>query len=95
VRDRIGTSPPFDNFTATDRAALQQLGVSNYLSLGEVRYLTNPFETRTQGIDVVGSYALRTDGMGTFNTTLAFNWNDTQVGDREPHVIGRARSTRN
>ena len=91
VRDRIGTSQPFDNFSAADREALRQLGVANYLSLGEVRYLTNAFDTRTQGLDIVGSYALRTESAGSFNTTLGFNYNTTKVTDRDADVIGDER----
>jgi iron complex outermembrane receptor protein len=90
VRDRIGTSQPFEP-NAADRLALQALGVVNYLSLGEVRYLTNAFDTRTEGLDVVASYLLNTSSAGTFNTSLAMNWNGTRVTARDPDVINDER----
>jgi iron complex outermembrane receptor protein len=91
VKDRIGTSQPFTDFTAADREQLRLLGVANYLTLGEVRYLTNAFDTRTQGIDIVGSYTLRTDSIGSFAMTVGYNYNKTKVTDRDPEVIGDER----
>lgn len=78
VKDRIGTTGS-RVITDAQRPTLQSLGLANYATVNEVQFLTNAFDTRTQGIDVVGSYRLATDGMGVFNTTLAFNWNKTKV----------------
>jgi iron complex outermembrane receptor protein len=90
VRDRIGTSGVFEIDDA-DRPQLRALGLANYATVNEVQFLTNAFDTRTQGVDFVGSYRLATAGMGTFNTTLAFNWNETEVTRFDPDVISQAR----
>lgn len=90
VSDRIGNSQAFEVLDA-DRVALQALGVTNWASLGQVQYLTNAFDTRTQGVDVVGSYVARTASAGTFTTTLGFNWNKTEVTAFDPDVIDDAR----
>ncbi|KRB82798.1 TonB-dependent receptor [Sphingomonas sp. Root710] len=85
VRDRIGTS---GTFTVVDaqRPTLQALGLANYATVNEVQFLTNAFNTRTQGIDIVGSYRMPT-GMGTFNTTFAFNYNKSEVTKRDATII--------
>jgi iron complex outermembrane receptor protein len=90
VKDRIGTSGVF-TIEDADRPTLQSLGLANYATVNEVQFLTNAFDTRTQGVDVVGSYRLGTDSMGVFNTTLAFTWNDTKVTKFDPNVISEAR----
>ena len=84
VRDRIGISQTF-LVTAADiiaEPALADVGVS-----GEVQYFTNGFDTRTRGVDVVGSYRTRLAG-GRLNLTLAYNYNRSKVTDFDPGVIG-------
>jgi iron complex outermembrane receptor protein len=90
VRDRIGTSGIF-TITDEDRPTLRDLGLANYATVNEVKFLTNAFDTRTQGIDVVGTHRMNTDGAGLFNTTIAFTWNDTKVTKRDPLVIDDTR----
>ena len=77
VDDRFATSP---NFTVTPaiRAQLVRLGVPGADSLTSVSYFTNSFNTRTQGIDAVGSWKTVV-GEGTLTLTAAYNWNDTKV----------------
>ncbi len=41
-------------------------------------FFTNDFDTRTRGVDVVGSYTHRL-GAGRLELTGAFNYNDTEV----------------
>lgn len=90
VRDRIGTSGIF-TITDADRPTLRDLGLANYATVNEVKFLTNAFDTRTQGIDIVGTYRMATDSAGLFNTTAAFTWNDTKVTERDPLVIDDTR----
>ena len=75
VTNRIGVSQNF-NVTAADllaQPALAAVGVG-----GAVNYFTNGFSTRTQGVDVVGSY--RSDlGGGKLNLTLAYSYNISKV----------------
>jgi iron complex outermembrane receptor protein len=90
VKDRIGTSGTFVIEDA-DRPTLQSLGLANYATVNEVQFLTNAFDTRTQGIDVVGSYRFAVGDLGSLNSTLAFNWNKTRVTDRDPTVVSDVR----
>lgn len=77
VEDRFATSA---NFTVTPaiRAQLIALGVPGADSLTSVSYFTNAFDTRTQGLDAVGSWR-RPVGDGALTLTAAYNWNDTKV----------------
>lgn len=90
VKDRIGTSGTFVIDDA-QRPTLQSLGLANYATVNEVQFLTNAFDTRTQGIDVVGSYRMAIGDLGVLNSTLAFNWNKTKVTDRDATVVSDVR----
>ncbi|WP_454760971.1 TonB-dependent receptor plug domain-containing protein [Caulobacter segnis] len=77
VDNRFAVSP---NFTVTPalRAQLIAAGVPGADSLTTVSYFTNSFDTRTQGVDVVGSWRGQLFG-GKAGVTAAWNWNDTKV----------------
>jgi iron complex outermembrane receptor protein len=90
IRDRIGLSQAF-NVTAADREALRTLGVQNADALNQVQYLTNAFETRTEGVDAVFTNAWSTDGAGTFTTSIGANYNRTEVTERDPAVVSDDR----
>ncbi len=87
VDDRIGISgqinPNVVNANGlTDAQFLLAQGVAEAAELGAVRYFTNAFDTRTQGVDFVATH--RADsGWGQFNTSLAVNYNQTRVTDRK------------
>lgn len=87
VNDRIGISQTF-NVSAADLVALPALasvGIG-----GAVQYFTNGFDTRTRGVDVVGTY--RTDlAGGRLNMTLAYNYNKSEVTRFNPGVIGASQ----
>jgi iron complex outermembrane receptor protein len=87
VRDRIGISGLINpNATnpggGTDAQFLLSQGVAEAAELGAVRYFTNAFATRTQGVDLVIQHKADT-GFGRFNTSLAVNYNRTKVIDRK------------
>jgi len=87
VRNRIFISQPF-SVTAADVAAnadLAAVGVG-----GNVSYFTNGLDTRTQGVDVVGSYRFPMQN-GALNVTLAYNYNSSDVTDFVPGVISQAQ----
>ena len=87
VNDRIGISQTF-NVTAADVAALPALasvGVG-----GVVNYFTNGFDTRTSGVDFVGSYRTRLLD-NPFTVTLAYNYNKSTVPNFNPAVISAAQ----
>jgi iron complex outermembrane receptor protein len=87
VKDRIGISQTF-NVTQADinkLAALAYVGAG-----GTVQYFTNGFDTKTKGVDLVGTYAFHI-GDGRLDTSLAYNYNKTDVTKYNPNVISQAR----
>lgn len=88
VRHRIGISQQF-TVTAADITQLPALG---YVGPGgTVQYFTNGFNTRTKGIDLVGTYPFDLGNLGRLGTTLAYNYNKTDVTSYDPLVISQAR----
>ena len=57
---------------------------------GNVGYFTNGLTTRTQGVDVVASYATKAFG-GDLNVSLAYNHNNNNVLSSNPNVINGAQ----
>jgi iron complex outermembrane recepter protein len=57
---------------------------------GNVGYFTNGLSTRTQGVDVVGSYAAKAFG-GDLNVSLAYNHNNNKVLSANANVINGAQ----
>ena len=88
VQDRIslGSNQPLD---AADQTALAEFG---FIDVTSVKFFTNAFDTVTQGIDLVATYPMQLAG-GTTLWTLAGNWNDTQVTERDPDIIKDDRVT--
>lgn len=87
VRDRIGITGQFIP-TLDEQTQLDALGVPGAFDLGRVRYFTNGFKTRTQGVDLVVTHRADTD-IGNFNTSLAVNYNDTKVLETKLTPDGR------
>ncbi len=86
VEDRIGISGLINPNAinpdgGTDAQFLLAQGIAEAADLGAVRYFTNAFSTRTQGVDAVLQHTANT-GIGRFNTSLAVNYNSTKVTDR-------------
>jgi len=66
-------------------AALVSLVSSlGYPNVTSVRYFTNAVDTRTRGVDLVGSYALPL-GSGTLNLTSSFGYNKTEITHIAPN----------
>jgi iron complex outermembrane recepter protein len=87
VKDRIGISQTF-NVTQADinkLAALAYVGAG-----GTVQYFTNGFDTKTKGADLVGTYTFHI-GDGHLDTSLAYNYNKTDVTKYNPAVIIQSR----
>jgi iron complex outermembrane receptor protein len=73
-------------------------GITNVTS---ARFFVNGVDTRTQGVDIVGSYRVSDFGAGRFVLTAGYNYNKTKITDRAalpslPGVVlfGRAESYR-
>lgn len=89
VEDRIARSSNKD-LTDADIQQLLAQGVADAQAFTAVRFYTNDFSTTTQGIDVVATYPLDL-GDGATDLSLAFNWTETTVDDRNPEVIDDKR----
>ena len=82
VRHRIGISQQF-NVTNADIAKLRALA---YVGAGgTVQYFTNGFNTRTKGVDLVAHLPLRHRLRPHLATTLAYNYNKTDVTKLRSH----------
>jgi iron complex outermembrane receptor protein len=87
VRHRIGISQQF-NVTAADISKLADLA---YVGAGgTVQYFTNGFDTRTKGVDLVGTRVFLI-ASSRLSTTLAYNYNTTTVPTYDPKIIDQAR----
>ena len=87
VRHRIFLSQPF-NVTPADVAVpdLATVGVG-----GQVQYFGNGFDTRTKGLDVVGSRVFYLGGYGQLSTQFAYNYNITTVPTYSSTFISNAQ----
>ncbi len=88
VRRRISLSQQF-TVTAADIAAVPDL--ANVGVGGQVQYFGNGFDTKTTGIDVVGSRVFYLGNFGRLSTTVAYNYNTTSVPTYNPGFIDKAR----
>ncbi|MGH8251787.1 MAG: TonB-dependent receptor plug domain-containing protein [Steroidobacteraceae bacterium] len=87
VDDRIGIS---QQFTVT-QADIDLLADLAFVGVGgTVQYFTNGFDTKTEGVDLVGTYEFGL-GAGRLLTTLAYNYNKSTVPNFDPLVITPAR----
>jgi len=48
-----------------------------------VQYFTNGFDTKTKGVDLVATYHFNL-GPGRLGTTLAYNYNKSDVSNIQP-----------
>lgn len=90
VDDRISQSAN-QNLTPAEAQQLEDEGTPGAAELREIRFFTNAFDTITQGIDVVGTYAYDWGTPGQTNLSLAYNWNQTSVDAFDPEVIDEER----
>lgn len=76
IRDRIVLT---ENLTGADvLLLLQQSGVAG----SSARFFINGIDTRTQGVDIVGSYRIPDIAGGSLTLTAGYNLNDTNITDR-------------
>jgi iron complex outermembrane receptor protein len=89
VKDRIGLSQTY-SVTAADIASQPAL-----LAVGEggdVQYPTSAYDSRTTGLDFVGTFVPEMP-TGSLSLTLAYNYNDTEVTEYDEDIIGDAQRT--
>lgn len=77
LEDRFSTRGGFQ-LTDAERAQLTALGIPGGESITTASFFQNVFDTRTRGIDFVGSWGGAALG-GNVNLTAAYNWNETKV----------------
>ena len=76
INDRITLT---ENLQGTDVVAiLTAAGVAGT----SARFFINGIDTRTQGVDIVGSYRVPDFGAGKLTLTAGFNLNNTKITDR-------------
>jgi iron complex outermembrane recepter protein len=73
IDDRIVLS---ENLTST--AVREYLQANGYAGIGGGRYFTNAVDTKTTGIDVVGTYRLELAGSNV-DLTAGYNYNKTEI----------------
>lgn len=88
VRDRLNISQGF-TLTAAQRAQLVATGVTDAANLNLVNFLTNAFDTRTEGLDVTVSRGWRIDPALRLTATAALNRNQTTAVRFDPRIISR------
>src|SRR3546814_11825036 len=77
VRDRVTLT---ENLQGADVVTiLQNAGINNVTS---ARFFVNGVDTRTQGIDIVGTYHLPDTGFGSVTLTAGYNYNKTKITNR-------------
>jgi iron complex outermembrane recepter protein len=77
IEDRIVLT---ENLTgAAVVALLQGAGITNITS---ARFFVNGIDTRTEGLDIVGTYRLPDMGIGRLQLTAGYNYNNTSITDR-------------
>ena len=92
VNDRIAQTGA-TTLTDPDRATLFGLGFTNANEFAGVRFFTNDFDTRTEGVDMVASLPLPFTVEGETELTAAFNFNDTEVVRQGPALGAWRRAT--
>lgn len=81
VRDRITLTG-----TLLGPEVTQTLLANGIDSTSGGQYFTNGADTRTKGLDLMGSYDQGLGGAGSVKWTAAFNWNDTEILDYKESV---------
>ena len=89
LSDRIALTQRF-NLTPDEQTRLVEEGIVSARNLQEFRFFTNDFSTRTQGLDVVATYAPASLAGGTA-LSLAFNHTQTRVTKFDPDKLDDTR----
>jgi iron complex outermembrane receptor protein len=63
-------------------AVLALLQAAGFNSITSARFFINGIDTRTRGLDIVGTYRVPDTGIGNFVLTAGYNRNKTKIRDR-------------
>ena len=91
MTDRFTTSQNFALSTADVQRLLQEGIIRPGGVLKRFRFFINDFETRTRGLDIVGSYRMEGQGGGTTTFSTAWNWTSTKVIDFNRETLSDLR----
>jgi iron complex outermembrane receptor protein len=84
ITNRIALSGAISTTTPAVISYLAANGVTN-LNYSSVNYFTNAGDTRTRGVDFVGTYLADFGSAGTLTTTLSANYNQNKVTSIKPN----------
>jgi iron complex outermembrane receptor protein len=79
VSGRDVSTDPDDGEAYQNFLALQQAGVPGAETIGQVRWITNAFNTRNVGMDIVATYPLEWSNGQMTNLQLAYNYNEVTI----------------
>ena len=88
VSDRLALTQSFE-LTRAEKTQLVAEGISSASNLQNFRFFTNDFQTRTQGIDIVATYA--PPSSSDTELSFAFNHTDTRVTAYDADVVNATR----
>ncbi len=77
IRDRIVLTENLQGAAVV--AILNAAGINNVTS---ARFFVNGVNTKTQGVDIVATYAVPEFGLGNFRFTAGYNYNETTITQR-------------
>lgn len=86
VDDRITASQTF-TLTNDQRIALAATGVVDALNINRLNFFTNAYDTRTRGLDLVGSHRWTFAKDQNLLVTVALNRNDTKMLRAKPGLV--------
>ena len=89
MSDRLALTQVFA-LTPEEKTRLIEEGILSARNLQNFRFFTNDFSTRTQGIDVVATYAPATPSGGTA-ISFAFNRTHTRITQFDPEKVNETR----
>ena len=89
LSDRLSQTQTF-KLTEAEIDQLISEGITSARNLSEFRFFTNDFDTETQGVDVVATYAPESLG-GNTTLTLLYNFTDTKVTTPSSETLGETR----
>ena len=84
IDDRISLSSNLSIASPEAQAYLAANGVAN-TNYSRVAYFTNAVDTRTRGVDFVGSYRSDFGDAGSLQSTLSYNYNKNEVTSVKPN----------
>jgi iron complex outermembrane receptor protein len=84
IDNRIALSGAISTTSPVVTRYLAANGISN-LNYSSVNYFTNAGDTRTRGVDFVGTWVKDLGDIGTFTTTLSANYNQNVVTSVKPN----------